>query len=128
MGSDDSGSDPEISVLEMVRGGGRAAAAVLQNVEDDTFEEEEEEEEEEEDSMSQEIYERDPEETSLDEHDVEEQIEEQAIEPLLDPSAVGLKEISNLGKFTVSSHKPGSGVEELRSDNLKLFWQYVFWT
>ncbi|CEJ79912.1 Putative Anaphase promoting complex subunit 10 [[Torrubiella] hemipterigena] len=119
MGSDDSGSDPEISVLEMVRGGGRAAV-VLQNVEDDTFEEEEEEEE---DSMSQEIYERDPEETSLDEHDVEEQIEEQAIEPLLDPSAVGLKEISNLGKFTVSSHKPGSGVEELRSDNLKLFWQ-----
>ncbi|KAG6037357.1 hypothetical protein E4U40_005532 [Claviceps sp. LM458 group G5] len=42
---------------------------------------------------------------------------------LVDPADIGLKEISNLGRFTVSSHKPGSGVEELRSDDLKVFWQ-----
>ncbi|KAG5988976.1 hypothetical protein E4U52_006064 [Claviceps spartinae] len=42
---------------------------------------------------------------------------------LVDPADIGLKEISNLGRFTVSSHKPGSGVEELRSDDLKMFWQ-----
>ncbi|KAH7320068.1 anaphase-promoting complex, subunit 10-domain-containing protein [Stachybotrys elegans] len=36
---------------------------------------------------------------------------------------IGLKEISNLGRFTVSSHKPGNGVEELRSDDLKQYWQ-----
>lgn len=79
--------------------------------------------------MSQEQYEAD--ETSLEEQEIEEQAEdveeddeeEPGEEPLMDPTAIGLKEISNLGKFTVSSHKPGSGVEELRSDNLKLFWQ-----
>lgn len=41
-----------------------------------------------------------------------------------DPSALGLKEISNLGKFTVSSYKPGNGVEELRSDDTDAYWQY----
>ncbi|SPO03839.1 uncharacterized protein DNG_06522 [Cephalotrichum gorgonifer] len=35
----------------------------------------------------------------------------------------GLKEISNLGKFTVSTHKQDSGVEELRSEDLSKFWQ-----
>ncbi|KAF4496899.1 anaphase-promoting complex subunit 10 [Fusarium agapanthi] len=42
---------------------------------------------------------------------------------LFDPATAGLKEISNLARFTVSSHKPGNGVEELKSDDLKLFWQ-----
>lgn len=39
------------------------------------------------------------------------------------PSAVGLKEISNLASFTVSSYKPGCGVKELRDDDINLFWQ-----
>lgn len=43
--------------------------------------------------------------------------------PLADPAAAGLKEISNLGKFTVSSHKQGNGVEELRNDDTKAYWQ-----
>ncbi|KAG5929849.1 hypothetical protein E4U42_004369 [Claviceps africana] len=49
--------------------------------------------------------------------------EHEEVMHLIDPADIGLKEISNLGRFTVSSHKPGSGVEELRSDDLKLFWQ-----
>jgi anaphase-promoting complex subunit 10 len=40
-----------------------------------------------------------------------------------DAAARGLKEISNLGKFTVSSSKQGNGVDELRSDDLRLYWQ-----
>ncbi|KAK7208802.1 hypothetical protein V2G26_015980 [Clonostachys chloroleuca] len=43
--------------------------------------------------------------------------------PLVDPATLGLKEISNLGKFTVSSHKQGNGVDELRSDDLGQYWQ-----
>ncbi|KAK7948673.1 uncharacterized protein PG986_009559 [Apiospora aurea] len=38
-------------------------------------------------------------------------------------AAVGLKEISNLASFTVSSYKPGCGVRELRDDDINLFWQ-----
>jgi anaphase-promoting complex subunit 10 len=44
---------------------------------------------------------------------------------LFDPVRAGLKEISNLGKFTVSSHKQGNGVAELRSDDLSQYWQYA---
>jgi hypothetical protein len=40
-----------------------------------------------------------------------------------DPASVGLKEISNLASFTVSSYKPGCGVKELRDDDVNLFWQ-----
>ncbi|KAI6780274.1 anaphase-promoting complex subunit 10, partial [Emericellopsis cladophorae] len=40
-----------------------------------------------------------------------------------EPPTLGLKEISNLGRLTVSSHKLGNGVESLRSDDLGLFWQ-----
>ncbi|KAH7347211.1 anaphase-promoting complex subunit 10 [Plectosphaerella cucumerina] len=56
---------------------------------------------------------------------LEDELEEQQEANTLpfDPSSLGLKEISNLGKFTVSSHKPGSGVEELRSDDTELYWQ-----
>jgi anaphase-promoting complex subunit 10 len=57
--------------------------------------------------------------TSVDEDD--DPTDEQGL--LIDPSTVGLKEISNLGKFTVSSHKPGNGVEELRNEDLKMYWQ-----
>lgn len=44
-------------------------------------------------------------------------------EPPFDPASVGLKEISNLASFTVSSYKPGCGVKELRDDDAHLFWQ-----
>ena len=53
----------------------------------------------------------------------EEELEDEGI--MLDPHPPGLKEISNLGKFTVSTHKQDNGVEELRSDDLNKFWQYV---
>lgn len=43
--------------------------------------------------------------------------------PQFDPSAMGLKEISNLASFTVSSSKPGCGVKELRDDDVNQFWQ-----
>ena len=46
-------------------------------------------------------------------------------EPPFDASAIGLKEISNLASFTVSSYKPGCGVKELRDDDVNQFWQYV---
>ncbi|KAI2624566.1 anaphase-promoting complex, subunit 10-domain-containing protein [Hypomontagnella submonticulosa] len=53
--------------------------------------------------------------------DEDEDIEDE--EPAFDPSAVGLKEISNLASFTVSSYKPGCGVKELRDDDVNQFWQ-----
>ena len=56
------------------------------------------------------------------EDDVDEE-HAQDIAPLFDPATAGLKEVSNLARFTVSSHKPGNGVEELKSDDLKQFWQ-----
>jgi anaphase-promoting complex subunit 10 len=46
-------------------------------------------------------------------------------EPQFDASAVGLKEISNLASFTVSSYKPGCGVKELRDDDVNQYWQYA---
>lgn len=47
------------------------------------------------------------------------------IESPFDSAALGLKEIGNLASWTVSSCKPGCGVEALRDDNTSLFWQYV---
>jgi anaphase-promoting complex subunit 10 len=55
--------------------------------------------------------------------DEEEEDEAQDEEPPFDASAHGLKEISNLASFTVSSYKPGSGVKELRDDDVNQFWQ-----
>lgn len=56
--------------------------------------------------------------------EVEDAEEEEEEEPF-DPSAVGLKEISNLASFTVSSYKPGCGVKELRDDDSNKYWQYA---
>ncbi|MBE3048397.1 hypothetical protein IMZ48_39015, partial [Candidatus Bathyarchaeota archaeon] len=53
----------------------------------------------------------------------EDELEDEGL--VLDPHPPGLKEISNLGKFTVSTHKQDNGVDELRSDDLGKFWQYV---
>lgn len=44
---------------------------------------------------------------------------------LFNPAELGLKEINNLAHFGVSSHRPGSGVAELLSDDLDKYWQYV---
>ena len=40
-----------------------------------------------------------------------------------DAEALGLKEIGNLASWTVSSCKPGCGVDALRDDDTSLFWQ-----
>ncbi|KAI1368207.1 anaphase-promoting complex, subunit 10-domain-containing protein [Xylaria arbuscula] len=53
--------------------------------------------------------------------DVEDEDEEE--EQPFDASAVGLKEISNLASFIVSSYKPGCGVKELRDDDVNQYWQ-----
>ncbi|RDL35468.1 uncharacterized protein BP5553_07399 [Venustampulla echinocandica] len=45
------------------------------------------------------------------------------IDPPFDPAALGLKEIGNLASWTVSSSKPGCGVEALRDEDTNLFWQ-----
>jgi hypothetical protein len=37
--------------------------------------------------------------------------------------ATGLKEIGNLASWTVSTYKPGCGVEALRDEDTNLFWQ-----
>ncbi|OAA63204.1 anaphase promoting complex subunit 10 [Cordyceps fumosorosea ARSEF 2679] len=134
MGSDDddgSGSDPDLSVLAMARGGGRSAQAAMTSAvntreEQMLLQQQAEAMAYEEEVMSQGQYEA--EETSIgeqveDDEDEEEQEEQEEQEILVDPASIGLKEISNLGKFTVSSHKPGNGVAELRSDDLKLYWQ-----
>lgn len=47
------------------------------------------------------------------------------IDPPFDPTALGLKEIGNLASWTVSSCKPGCGVEALRDESTDSFWQYV---
>ncbi|CAG7554868.1 unnamed protein product [Fusarium equiseti] len=79
-----------------------------------------EEHEDENSSIEEEDAEED--EYADEEDDVDEE-QAQDIAPLFDPATAGLKEISNLARFTVSSHKPGNGVEELKSDDLKQFWQ-----
>ncbi|KAI0518290.1 anaphase-promoting complex, subunit 10-domain-containing protein [Xylaria bambusicola] len=53
--------------------------------------------------------------------DVEDAEEDE--EQSFDASAVGLKEISNLASFIVSSYKPGCGVKELRDDDVNQYWQ-----
>lgn len=57
----------------------------------------------------------------------EEEEEEDDDDHSFDPSAVGLKEISNLASFIVSSYKPGCGVKELRDDDVNQYWQYVLY-
>ncbi|PFH55121.1 hypothetical protein XA68_10669 [Ophiocordyceps unilateralis] len=112
LGSDDSASEPELSILGMSRAGDgdglddTAAAAAEAYAE----------------AMEEEVL--DAEQYEAEDTSIDEQVEEQdELVSLVDPLSIGLKEISNLGKFTVSSHKPGSGVEELRSEDLKLYWQ-----
>ncbi|PHH63290.1 hypothetical protein CDD81_6147 [Ophiocordyceps australis] len=99
----DSSSDPDLSALTM----SRAAPGLEHNLDAMAYEEETDH-----GALSQENYDADD--TS---------VEDQDAALLMDPADLGLKEISNLAKFTVSSHKPGCGVAQLRSDDLKQFWQ-----
>ncbi|KAH7249312.1 anaphase-promoting complex, subunit 10-domain-containing protein [Fusarium solani] len=122
--SDDSGSEPDLSVLGMARPGTTAAPQIPSPYNNRGAEQVDDEEEEIDDNeaMSPEQYEAET--TSIEEEDEpaeDEDVEEVA--HLIDPATAGLKEISNLARFTVSSHKPGNGVEELKSDDLKMYWQ-----
>lgn len=133
--SDDSDSEPDTSILGMARERLRARGAAAQQAglpprfgipaglnvppgqpgpQDTSIEDDDEDEEDEDDDL--ETVDDDEE-----EHEGEQEAEEMI--PLIDPTTMGLKEISNLGRFTVSSHKQGNGVEELRSDDLALYWQ-----
>jgi len=47
------------------------------------------------------------------------------IDPPFDAAALGLKEVGNLASWTVSSCKPGCGVEALRDEDTNSFWQYA---
>lgn len=127
--SDESSSEPDLSVLAMTRarhGAGQQMNTLTQDEEAlpeqaqhevqgasvaRQLEDEDEDEDDDEDG-----------EDGMEDEDDQESEQEEPLN-LVDPADVGLKEISNLGRFTVSSHKPGNGVEELRSDDLKLYWQ-----
>ncbi|KAF7550406.1 hypothetical protein G7Z17_g5747 [Cylindrodendrum hubeiense] len=120
--SDDSGSEPDLSVLGIARPAPAIAIATAEAIEEQTQSmsyNDDDEDEDEDEALSQEQYEG--EDTSIEEEQVDEDENEGV--PLIDPATAGLKEISNLARFTVSSHKPGNGVEELRSDDLKMYWQ-----
>jgi len=47
------------------------------------------------------------------------------METVPESSTEGLKEIGNLASWTVSTAKPGNGVEQLRDEDTNLFWQFV---
>ncbi|KAF3070712.1 Anaphase-promoting complex subunit 10 [Daldinia childiae] len=59
----------------------------------------------------------------IDQEELDEDDEGHDEDAAFDASLVGLKEISNLASFTVSSYKPGCGVKELRDDDVNQFWQ-----
>ncbi|KAF4126383.1 anaphase-promoting complex subunit 10 [Geosmithia morbida] len=129
--SDDSGSEPDLSVLGMTRA--RPVDSAQRVREPEEYEEDVHDHLEGEDtSVEDNFHDVDDidHEHEGDEGDEEAEEEEggegEAVEyqeELVDPASLGLKEISNLGRFTVSSHKQGNGVEELRSDDLSLYWQ-----
>lgn len=134
--SDDSGSEPDLSILELTRArAGELARRTMQQRYDMHGQSEAEDTSIDEDLVDEDgavAVEEDVGEEEEEEEDVEheegeegeEEEEEEALQEVLaDPTALGLKEISNLGRFTVSSHKQGNGVEQLRSDDLNLYWQ-----
>jgi anaphase-promoting complex subunit 10 len=134
MDSDESSSEPDLSVLGMTRPGPHRVAPLSYDyaqVRDEgapgqaVEEEEPEDEEDSYEDVNESMYQGH---SGIDDIGVEEQVdteeeEQEETTPMIDPATAGLKEISNLGRFTVSSHKPGCGVEQLRSDDLKSFWQ-----
>lgn len=122
--SDESGSEPDLSVLAMTRARHTGMEQQMRTMNTRTYDEEalpsQEQYDAENASVEEHVEEEDEDEEEEDEDDEE---EHDKVVNLIDPADIGLKEISNLGRFTVSSHKPGNGVEELRSDDLKLYWQ-----
>lgn len=133
--SDDSGSEPDVSILGNRGRQGEAAQTVhhnsnAENADDDDLGAEDTsiEGEDDFDDGDEDIDHYDPHAEDDDELEGDEQQDDEQPEfgePLADPAGQGLKEISNLGRFTVSSHKQGNGVEELRSEDLNQYWQYV---
>ncbi|RSL80684.1 hypothetical protein CEP51_006394 [Fusarium floridanum] len=121
--SDDSGSEPDLSVLGMARPGTTATPQIPSPYNNRGVEQVDEEDEEidDDEAMSPEQYEAET--TSIEEEEPAEDEDVEEVAHLIDPATAGLKEISNLARFTVSSHKPGNGVEELKSDDLKMYWQ-----
>ncbi|CAI6097063.1 unnamed protein product [Clonostachys chloroleuca] len=130
--SDDSGSEPDLSVLAMTRPGPPGMERLhlppydishdhLQ--EDDTSLVEGDVDDMEGGDHTEELEGAEGgEEEDVEDEEGDEDEDEDYV-PLVDPATLGLKEISNLGKFTVSSHKQGNGVDELRSDDLGQYWQ-----
>lgn len=114
--SDDSDSEPDLSTLGMTRARPAEMAHMVEGHEAEydvhaTLEAEDT-------SVEEDLQDADVAEQQA---EGEEGVEYQ--EMLVDPAALGLKEISNLGRFTVSSHKQGNSVDELRNDDLNLYWQ-----
>lgn len=124
--SDDSGSEPDLSVLGMTRARPAELPETSENPDHDPHENLEAEDT----SIEDDLDDDDDEVVDVD-VDIDADVDAegpdgeaaQNAEALADPATLGLKEISNLGRFTVSSHKQGNGVEELRSDDLNMFWQ-----
>jgi len=90
---------------------------------DDDDDEEEEEEDDEDDGEGEEEGAEDVDEGEGEGPDEEGAIEEAAMD--VDPpfDMTGLKEIGNLASWTVSTYKPGCGIEALRDEDTNLFWQ-----
>lgn len=126
--SDDSGSEPDLSVLGMARPGG-VAQMPTQQTQDASFaapDETEDEDDEDPDQYAEEDEDvEEDDETSVDDLGDGRPEDETPESPLFDPATVGLKEVSGLARFTVSTHKPGNGIAELRSDDTRRYWQYV---
>ncbi|RPB13159.1 APC10-domain-containing protein [Morchella conica CCBAS932] len=86
---------------------------ISQEDEDDEDEDEDEEEDEDEDEDEE------------DEEDDDDEQETTGGSSMPEASLEGLKEIGNLASWTVSTAKPGNGVEQLRDEDTNLFWQQV---
>jgi len=129
--SDDSGSEPDQSIVDMRRANTaqRQEAPVptptATMVDDDAQTQVEADDTSVEDEYEEEDEDDEDEDIPGDDEEGDEEGEDDAAVPELhaEPPTLGLKEISNLGRLTVSSHKQGNGVESLRSDDLSLFWQ-----
>ena len=119
--SDDSSSEPDLSLLGMTRGRQDHLPQQIESPQYEVHEQDQDHLEAEDTSIDDDLVDDEVAEEMGEEED--EEAVEGYQEALADPAALGLKEISNLGRFTVSSHKQGNGVEELRSDDLNLYWQ-----
>ena len=119
-----SDADQAAPAYDTIHGGDMISGNLVGDLEvdiDGVDGDEDEDEDEDEEVEEEEEGEEEGEEDNDDEVIPDDQIEI----PFFDPAAMGLKEINNLAHLGVSSHKPGNGVEELLSDDLDKYWQYV---